>query len=445
MTRYMSVLVIVWLALPCLPKAQDTVLTGVPAQWRLADCIEYAKQKNITIASLRLSTVSTQEDLLQARAGVLPNLNGTVSQNLVNGKNGNSGTGSFQSQANFSSSYGVNSSLVLYNGGYLRNDIRAKELSVQSANLNVKETENDITLSITQAFFNILLAKEIITTLSSVLETSKEQLQQGQQKFDAGSIAKKDLLQFQSQVAGDEYALINANNTFRLNTVILKQLLLLPSAYDLQVAAPDTIRVREALASLPEAQKAAQQARPEIQNGQLQVRISEIEIEKARAAVKPSVSAGAGLATGYSDNQSDKYLSQLDNNFYQTLGLTLAIPIYNRRVNRTNINKSKILWQQSQLRLTDSRNLLNNQVEQAYVNLLNAQERYTAAETQLRTNEEIYRITNEQLRLGAVTIVELLLQKNAYVQALQTFTQAKYNAALYNKIYEFYMGLPVTF
>ncbi len=427
------------------PKAQDTLLTNLPKQWRLEDCIEYAKQKNITIASLRLSTLSSQEDLLQARAGVLPNLNGSVSQNLANSKSGSSGTGGLQNQANFSSNYSVNSSMVLFNGGFLKNDIRAKEFSVQSANLNVKETENDVTLSITQAFFNILLSRETISELESILTTSREQLKQGQQKYDAGGIARKDLLQFESQVASDEFNLINANNTFRLNTVTLKQLLLLPSSYEFQATPPDTIRVREALASLPEAQNAAQQMRPEIRNRQIQLQIAGIEVDKAKAAVLPSISLGAGLSTGYSDNQTGKYLNQLDNNFYQTLGVSMNVPFYSRRVNRTNINKSKILLLQSQLNLTDTKNILNNQVEQAYTNLINAQARYTAAETQLRTSEEIYRITNEQLVLGAVTTVELLLQKNNYVQALLTFTQAKYNAALYNKIYEFYMGLPVAF
>jgi outer membrane protein len=211
------------------------------------------------------------------------------------------------------------------------------------------------------------------------------------------------------------------------------------------VAAPDTIKVQEALASLPQAQNAAQLVRPEIQNSQLQLQIAGIELEKAKAAVLPTISAGAGLATGYSDNQSTKYLNQVDNNFYQTLGVTMSVPFYSRRVNRTNINKSKLLLLQSQLNLTDTKNTLNNEIEQAYVNLLNAQKSYTAAETQMKTTEEIYHITNEQFQLGAVTAVEVLIQKNAYVQALQTYTQAKYNAALYNKIYEFYMGLPVKF
>jgi outer membrane protein len=164
-----------------------------------------------------------------------------------------------------------------------------------------------------------------------------------------------------------------------------------------------------------------------------------------RAAILPTISLGAGLATGYSDNQSAVYLSQLNNNFYQSLGVSMAIPIYSRRVNKTNINKSKIQLQQLQLALLDTKNILDQLVERTYINVLNAQAQYAAAEIQLKTSEEIYRITNEQLKLGAVNTVELLQQKNAYIQSLQAFIQAKYTAALYNKIYEFYMGIPVRF
>ncbi len=425
--------------------AQDTLTAGLPLQWRLEDCIAYAKTRNISLATLRLNTKSAEEDLLQAKAGVLPNLTGSASQSFVNGKNGSANTGTVQSQTSFSSSYGVNSSITLYNGGYLKNDIRSKQYSVQSANLYVKETENSVTLSITQAFFNILLSKEIMVSLESVLGTSNGQLTQGQQKFDAGGIARKDLLLLQSQVATDRFNLINATNNFKLNTVLLKQYLLLPTSYDLIVIAPAAIPVIIVLTSLPEAQKEAQQLRPEVKNREVQIQISQTELEKISASVKPIISAGAGLATGYSNNQSTFYTSQLNNNFYQTLGVTMGVPIYSRRVNRTNINKSKIILKQSELAFYDTKTVLNQQVEQAYINVLNAQSEYTAAEIQFTTSEEIYRITNEQLKLGAVTAVELLLQKNIYVQSQQAYIQAKYRAALYNKVYEFYMGIPVTF
>ena len=445
MQRSFLVAIILFLSFSFSLKAQDTLFANLPSKWRLQDCIEYAKKNNISLATLRLTTRSAEEDLLQSKAGVLPNLTGSASQSFVNGKSADQVSGVFHDQVNLSSSYGVNSSVILYNGGYLKNDIRSKQYSVQSANLNVKETENDLTLSITQAFFNILLAKEIMTSIEAVLSTSTGQLQQGQQRFDAGSISKKELLQLQSQVASDQYNLVNATNNFRLNTVDLKQLLLLPTLYDLQVTAPDTISMQLSLTTLSDAQHEALQTRPEVKNKEVQIQISQVELFKIKASVKPTISLGAALATGYSKNQGAVYVSQLNNNFYQSLGINMGIPIYSRRVNKTNINKYKIQLQQSQLALYDTRSILTQQVERTYINLLNAQAQYRAAEIQLKTSEEIYFITNEQLKLGAVNAVELLLQKNAYVQALQAFTQAKYTAALYNKIYEFYMGIPVTF
>ncbi|MEP7255306.1 MAG: TolC family protein [Ferruginibacter sp.] len=432
-------------ALPCSLKAQDTLFANLPQQWRLQDCIEYAKKKNISLATLRLTTRSTEEDLLQSKAGILPDLAGSVSQNLGNGNNVNQSSGTVQNKTNFSSSYDLNSSMIIYKGGYLKNDIRSKQFSLQSADLSVQETENSLTLSITQAFFNILLAREIITSVEALLSTSQGQLLQGQQRFDAGSIARKELAQLESQVATDQYNLVNANNNFKLNTVDLKQLLLLPSSFDLQIKAPDSILLQPSLTSLYDAQHEALQTRPEIKNKEVQIQISQVELEKIKASVKPTISLGAGLSTGYSNNGSAVYLSQVNNNFYQSLGISMGIPIYSRRVNKTNINKSKILLQQSQLALYDAKTILNQQVERAYINLLNAQAQYNAAEVQLRKSEEIYFITNEQLKLGAVNAVELLQQKNAYVQALQSYLQAKYTAALYNKIYEFYMGIPVTF
>lgn len=82
-------------------------------------------------------------------------------------------------------------------------------------------------------------------------------------------------------------------------------------------------------------------------------------------------------------------------------------------------------------------------MEQAYINVLNAQSQYTAAEKQMEANEESYRITTEEFKIGSVNMVDLLQQKNLYVQSLQAYIQAKYNAMLSLKIYKFYTGEPI--
>jgi outer membrane protein len=442
-TRFLTFIILIFLC-PFSILAQDTARQNLPIQWTLEDCINYAKKNNIQVNSLKLSERSSEEDLLQSKAAKLPSVSGSISQNLVNSKNANPVVGGFQTQANFSSGYGVSSSLILYNGGYLKNDIKSKGLALQSANLNVKETENNITLNVTEAYLNILLVKESIVYLQDLLATSQAQLKQGQQRFDAGSISRKDFVQLEAQVATDEYNLVSAQNSYRLNVVTLKQVLQLPSSYTMQVAAPDTVIVGNAVPNLAEAQNAAQQTRPEIKNGEIGVQIAQTELEKVKASVKPTISLGGGLSTGYSDNQDSKYFSQIDNNFYQSLGVTMGIPIFSRRVNKTNINKSKIEIDQAKLSLLNTKTVLDQQVEQSYINLQNAQSQYQAAQAQLKASEESYKITNEELRLGSINLVDLLQQKNLYIQAMQSFIQAKYSAVLNYKIYDFYTGNPVT-
>ncbi len=82
-------------------------------------------------------------------------------------------------------------------------------------------------------------------------------------------------------------------------------------------------------------------------------------------------------------------------------------------------------------------------MEQAYINVVTAQAEYDAAAEQVKATQESYRIATEQLRVGAVNAVDLLVQKNLYVQALQNYIQAKYSTALYMRMYDFYRGVPI--
>lgn len=425
-------------------QAQDSLQVGSNVKWDLATAIAYAKQRNIPANIIRLDRAISEQDLLQAKAARFPDLAGTASQSFTNSRNTDPVVGGFQTQANFTSNYSLNSSWTVYQGGFLRNDIKSKNLSVQSANLNVLITENDITLQVTQAYLNVLLAKENIVYVQDLLKTTKAQYDQGKTRFDAGAISRKELLQLQAQAASDEYNLVTAQNQYRQNIVILKQLLQLPTATEFIPVEPDTLIVEKAVPSLLEAQRIAMQHRPEIQNAEVLLRLSEIELEKARSGYKPTISVGSAVSTGFSDSRDAKYFSQLNDNLFQRVGVSLGIPIFNNRITKSNVERSKILIEQARLSLEQSRTVLNQQIEQAYIALQNAEGQYKAAATQLEANKAAYDISLEQLRLGAINTVDLLVQRNLYVQSVQNFIQSKYNAVLNFKIYEFYMGMPVT-
>jgi len=428
------------LLLPVKSQSQDTT----QLQWDLQTCLQYAQKNNVQINALRLEQRLREQDYLLARAARIPDLAASVSQSLVNSTNTDPIVGGFQTQADYSANYSLSSAVTVFNGGYIKRDIQQKNLQIQSAGLNIQEAQNDITLQITQAYLNILLSKENIANLQEIVATTRDQVELSRQRYRAGSIARKDLLQLEAQLASNEYNLVAEQNNLRQNIITLKQILLLPSSVSFDVVQPDTLYVEQVVPSLPTAVNTAMTVRPEVKNAELGITIAELDLAKARAGFWPTISAGGSLSSGYSDNRDEKYFPQLRENFYQRLGLTVSVPIFSNRINRTNVERSKILIDQARLSLQDTRTALDLAIEQAYVNVLNAQEQYRAAEVQWNANREAYNITNEELRLGAINTLDLLQQKSLYIQALQAYTQAKYMAVMNVKIYNFYTGVPVT-
>jgi outer membrane protein len=427
-------------------RAQDsTALPGQsPAKWDLQACLDYAKANNITLNSYRLNRLSSEQDLQLSRSAVLPNLSASLSPSLTHSNTSDNTTGgNLKGGTQLSGSTSLSSAVTLYNGGYLKNDILQKDLLVKAAGLDLAAAENDITLQITEAYLNILLAKENIVYVKDVVATSQAQVQQQQQFYDVGSVALKDLIQLQAQLANDKYTLVTAQNTHRQYVLVLKQLLQLPTETPFEIAEPDTLMGYALNTPLLEAQKTALSVRPEVKSSELGVQVAELDVKKARAGYLPALTAGAGVGTSYTGGYDNTFLKQMDNNFYQQVGLTLSVPIFSRRANRVNEEKAKIGVEQAELTLQNTRTNLSQAVERAYINVLNAQGQYDAAVEQLRYTQESYRIANEQLKIGAANTVEVLQQKNLYVQSMQAYIQAKYSAALYVRIYDFYRGVPV--
>lgn len=413
-----------------------------PAIWDLQSCLDYAKKNNIQINSLRLTEQTSEQAYLLSKAARLPNLSASLGQATTHSST-NANPAVVQSGSVMEGAYSLNSAVALYEGGYLGDDIRQKRLDIQSANLNVLQSENDITLQITQAYLNILLAKENVIYVRDLVNSTIAQVNQGKVQYQAGSIAKNAYMELVAQLANDKYTLVTAENAVRQNKLTLKQLLQLPIPDTLDVAEPDSVIATAAVPSLTDVESNALQNRPEIRNGLLGIEISRYDLAKARAGFLPTLTAAGSLESGYYNNKSTAYLSQVDNNFFQRIGLTLSIPIFTDRINKTNLENARIEVAQSRLTLLSVQTALAQSIEQAYINVQNGQEQYAAAVEELRANQESFRVAGVQLKAGAANLVDYLQQKTLYIEAFQSYIQAKYNAALSIKIYEFYMGVAV--
>jgi outer membrane protein len=428
---------------PTRAGAQDST-TGKPTgRWNLQACLDYAKKNNITLNGLRLSQKTAEQNYLLSKAQQQPNLTGNGSLSYTHSKAATAVIGGVQTTSSWVNSLGASSSITIYNGGFIHNDIQQKNLEIESANLNILQSENDITLQITQAYLSILLAKENVVYEQDLINTTMAAVDQGRKQYEAGSIARNAYIELQAQLATDRYNFVTAQSAVRQNKLNLKVILQLPYQDSFDIVEPDTVISKEAVTALDSVVSIAMNSRPEIKNGQLGIDISRYDLLKAKAGYLPLLTASGNLSSSYYSRSTDGYFKQLDDNFFQQVGVSLSIPIFTRRQVKTQVENAKIEIEQSKLNLQNIRTVLAQNIEQAYINVINAQGQYDAAVEGLTASQESFRIAGEQLKVGASNLVDYLQQKTLYTQAFQVYIQAKYNAALSIRIYDFYMGIAV--
>lgn len=424
-------------------RGQDTTKTVQP--WDLNRCIAYALENNIQVSKQKLSELSSQWDVSQAKARRLPSLNANVSQSLTNSKDfTNSVNGKWGVSNGLTVS--LNSSLTIYGGGSVSKTIEKSKVDLEIARLNTEQAKNNITLSITQAYLNVLYAKESYDYAKQMMTSSEQQLRQAEVFYKTGKTTKKDLAEIQSQYATDEYSLVTAENTLISRETDLKQLLEISVTDEFDVFFPslENLSVIAVIPSKIEALNKAIDAMPEVKMSRMQVSSSSLSLDISRAAYMPMLTLNGSIATTYSDRSSNYFSQQLSDNNTQQLGLTLSIPIFTKYSTKTSVAKSKIAVKQAELSGRETEKSLLQDVELAYQNVQTGQGRYSAAQKQMDASEVSYRISEEQFKLGMLNTVELVKAKSSYLNAQKELTQSKYSLILNQKILDFYMGNAIT-
>ena len=427
----------------------DAATDTVPQYWDLQTCIDYAKEHNITIRRNRISAQSTEEDVKTAKAEWFPSLSGSVSQRIVNRPNTENGTiisgdniTTSQSKTSYNGSYGIDASWTLYNGGSRVNTIKQQKLNSRIAELAVSESENSIQESIMQYYMQILYAAEAVKVNKGTLEVSQATYERGKQLYEAGSISIADLAQLEAQVSNDNYSVVTAEATLQEYKLQLKQLLELDGSYEMSLDMPE-LDDSDVLSPLPlkeDVYRAALSLRPEIESGKLSVEAADLDIKVARAGYIPSISLTAGIGSTNANGNDFTFSEQIKQNWNNSLGVTLSIPIFDRRQTKSQVNKAKLQKQTSQLELLDEQKTLYRTIENYWLDANSAQKQYEAAVQQVKSSQTSYNLVSEQFNLGMKNTVELLTEKNNLLNAQQSLLQAKYMALLNAGLLRFYQG-----
>ena len=409
--------------------------------WTLQECLDYAYQNNIQVRQSRNNQLSGIEDTKQAKAALFPSLVASTTQSYTNYP-----SSEVTDNNSYTGTYGITAGMTIFEGGKLRTEVKRQKVQNQMDALSVEESVNDIRIAIVQAYMQCLYAADAVRINRSTAEASKAQRDRAEEMLRTGSISRVDFAQLQSQYSSDEYQIVVAGSTLDNYKLQLKQLLELDIMEEMNPAVPG-VKEENVLKALPpknEVYETALKVMPQIRRGELGIEAAKLEEKSARAGFFPSISLSASVGTGHMSNNDFESGSQIWNRFNENVGLTLNIPIFSNRKNRTAVNKAKIALNDSYLEWTSLQKELVRNVESAYLDAVSAQAQYLSAREKEKYARESYELTSEQFRVGVKNTVELITAQNEYSAAQQQVLQAKYLTLLSIELLNIYQGLPAS-
>jgi outer membrane protein len=137
-------------------------------KWTLQECVEYALKNNISVKQSELDLQSAKIDKNSALGNFLPSLNAGANHSWNIGLNQNITTGLLENQTTQFSSVSLNSSVDIYNGLQNQNRLRRAKLSELASQYNLSKIQDDISLSVANAYLNILFNKEFESATSTI-------------------------------------------------------------------------------------------------------------------------------------------------------------------------------------------------------------------------------------------------------------------------------------
>ena len=412
--------------------------------WTLEKCINYALEKNIRVRKSELSNQMYQYYAGQAKAQRFPSVNAAVSQNF-NWSKSMTEMEPVYSGIN-GSNVSVNSGITVFNASKLTNQIKQAELDIKGGQYSLETTKESISLNILDSYLQVLYAEEQVRNSEKQIESTASQLNLAAERLAMQVISKADYAQVKSQLAGEKLNLANATSQLAIAKVNLEQLMELPVSDDFNISHTD---LQDMLNQnrIPDAKavyEAALAIKPQIKNAAVNKEIAVLGEKIAKAGYYPTISASAGVGTNYSSLATDPYFDQINNGINPSVGISLSIPIYQRKQIKTSVAVAQIGYQDAELTEINTRNELRKSIEQACLDVSSAQVEYEANLGNYEAASESAELSDEKFRQGIINSVDYLVSKTNLIVAESQLLQSRFNLIYSYKVLDFYAGIPLS-
>ncbi len=404
---YKKIFLIIGLLFSFFCKAQQTL--------HLQSAIDIALKNSLEISIIKNDVESATILNSKAVAGGYPVVTSTITDNeQITSVNQKLNTGSNIQRNNAAAnalSANVTGSILLYNGGRVVATKKRLEALEKLSKDRLNSQIRNIIADVSTAYYDVVRQQHYIKTIDKSIEASNQQLSIVKTRQSVGLANNADL--FQAQI--DLNALQQSKEAQLLIVQQAKTALL-----RLITAKPDsTIQIEDSIVvdkniSLAIIQESLSK-NPDVILSDDQIKINELLVKETAALRYPIVRAVTGY--NFTRNQAAAGQLLLNQNYGPTVGVSVAIPIYNGNIFRKQIQvanievKSATIQKQIVLRDYDARAV---NLFQSYVSNL---KQYETEKENYRLSAQLLDLVLQRFQLKQATIVDVKNAQQSFEQS----------------------------
>lgn len=380
----------------------------------LDKCLEITLQRQPAIRAARGQAAASASRVGQARGGYYP----VVDLNAGYDWNGSS-SGSDRSGDGFTSS--VNIFQNIFDFGRRPSQVRIEERGADAFRFELRDALAASVFNTSQAYYGLIQAERNAELAREIIKQFERQLEQAKGFFEVGLRPRFDVTRAEVDLSNARVSLIRAENAVRLAMARLKNAMGVPEAPDFDII--DDLELKRVEFGRDEAVARALEARGDLMAAAERRKAGEEAVELARSGYYPFITGSADYTWEDGSDNGDGW----------SAALNLTLPVFNGFLTKHRVGEARGELAAFGALEAAVRQDVIFEVEEAWSNLRESDERIPAAELALRQAEENLEIANGRYASGVGSPIEVtdaaVLFVNAKTEYIQALTDYKTAAA----------------
>ena len=429
MKRYIFFMAFIIFLIPLKVKGEEIIKKG--ESLNLNRCVEIALKMHPNIIAATNTVNANESRVGQSKSNYYPQINWSSNYSRISPASGTSGslsgTGSTgvsfgRTNESFDQySTGFNLSQTIYDFGKTPTQVKIQNLNLDSSRSDLGNVSEQVVFNVKQSYFGVLQAKRNRDVSTETVKQFQQHLDQAKGFYEVGTKPKFDVTKAEVDLSNAKLNLIKSENALRLAVVNLNNAMGVPEAPEYIL--DDNLSFQKYNITFEDALAKAYQDRPDLQSIIAKRRAAESSIGLARKGYYPVLTGNAAY------NWSGETFP-LEHSW--NVGATLSLPLFSGFLTKYQVEEAKATLNVLKANEESLKQSVFLDVQQAYLNLKDAEERIPTAELNVKQAEENFEIANGRYTAGVgnpieVTDAEVTLSnaKTAYIQALYDYKVAR--------------------